>query len=126
MCKKITLKHVALQYSDINKADDFFLKILGLKLEKKFVLSNDLTNKIFGVNKKVEIAVYGNNQIKFEIFITSKINNYCFEHICIEIKDKEKLIQNCKKFGLEPLFVKKENKTLLFIKDFSNNLYEIK
>ena len=41
MPRKITIQHVALEYNDKEKADIFFIKILGLKLEKTFT-ENDI------------------------------------------------------------------------------------
>ena len=49
-----------------------------------------------------------------------------YEHICIEVDNKKEFIDRCKKYGIEPLVIKKEGKDLLFVRDFSNNLYEIK
>jgi hypothetical protein len=49
-----------------------------------------------------------------------------YQHICIEIENTEELIEKCKKYDLESIIIKKNEKNLLFIRDFSNNLYEIK
>jgi len=126
MCKKTTLQHVALQYTDSEKANIFFTKILGLTLEKEFCLSEDLSNEIFQIKERVDIRIYGNEHVKFEIFISQKPKNIGFEHTCIEIQDKEKFIERCKQYDIKPMFVKKGEKTLLFVKDFSDNLFEIK
>jgi len=126
MCEKTTLQHVALQYTDSKKADIFFTKILGLTLEKEFCLSEDLSNEIFKIRENVDIKVYGNEQVTFEIFISQKPKNISYEHTCIEIQNKEKFIERCKRYNIKPMFVKKGEKTLLFVKDFSDNLFEIK
>ena len=126
MSEKTKLQHVALQYSDSEKADIFFTKILGLELQKEFSLSEDLSNEIFQIKERVDIRIYGNEYVKFEIFISQKPKNIGFDHICIEMQDQEKFIGRCKKFDIKPIFVKKGEKTLLFVKDFSNNLFEIK
>lgn len=126
MCEKTTLQHVALQYIDSKKADIFFTKILGLTLEKEFCLSEDLSDRIFGIKENVDIKIYGDEQIKFEIFFSQKPKNIGFEHICIEIQDKERFIERCNKYDIKPIFVKKGEKILLFIKDYADNLFEIK
>jgi catechol 2,3-dioxygenase-like lactoylglutathione lyase family enzyme len=126
MCEKTTLQHVALQYTDSKKADIFFTKILGLTLEKEFCLSEDLSDRIFGIKENVDIKIYGDKQIKFEIFFSQKPKNIGFEHICIEIQDKERFIERCNKYDIKPIFVKKGEKILLFIKDYADNLFEIK
>ena len=117
---------VGLQYNNRKSAETFFTKILGLGLKKSFTLSKELTKSIFGFFEDILIDVYENNESCFEVFITDKIKKYHYEHICIEINDINEFIKNCKKYGIEPIIVKKELKTLFFIKDFAGNLYEIK
>ena len=126
MIEKTILKHVALQYSDKKQADIFFSKILGLELKKTFNISNDLSYEIFGIKEEILIVVYKNENTCFEIFITDKKTESKFEHTCIQINNKEEFIERCKKNGIKPLFVKKGEKILLFIKDFAGNLFEIK
>jgi hypothetical protein len=126
MVEETILKHVALQYSEKKQADMFFSKILGLQLKKTFTISKDLTFEIFGIKEEILIVVYENENACFEIFITNKKNESNFEHTCIQINNKEEFIERCKKYGIKPSFVKKGEKTLLFIKDFAGNLFEIK
>jgi catechol-2,3-dioxygenase len=126
MIKETILKHVALQYSDKKQADIFFSKILGMQLKKTFTISKDLIYEIFRIKEEILIAVYKNESTCFEIFITDKKTDYSFEHTCIQINNKEELIERCKKYGIKIIFVKKGEKTLLFIKDFAGNIFEIK
>ncbi len=126
MNQKTKILHVGLQYNNRKSAETFFTKILGLQLKKSFTLSKELTKSIFGFFEDILIDVYENNESCFEVFITDKIKKYQYEHICIEIDNINDFIKNCKKYGIDPIIVKKELKTLLFIKDFSGNLYEIK
>ena len=126
MKREIKTLHTALQYSDRNKAKIFFNKILGLELKKTFTLSNELSNQIFGINEEVIVDVYSNEKAYFEVFITKIKTKYNFEHTCIEIDNKIDFIDRCKTYGIEPIFVKKGEKTLLFIKDFSGYVFEIK
>lgn len=120
------LQHVALQQVDQEKADIFFKKILGLELVKTFTLDRRLSEEIFGIPEPVEAVVYGNEQTHFEIFITKTKNIPGFCHTCIEINNKEDFIKHCKENNIEPFFIKKDDRTLLFVKDFSKNLFEIK
>jgi len=126
MTQNTAIKHIGLHYNDRKSAKIFFEEILDLKLKKSFSLSKDLTKKIFGVSEDVTIDVYENNESYFEVFITEKITKYQYEHICVEIDSKNGFIEKCKKYGLKPIIVKKGLKILLFVKDFSGNLYEIK
>ena len=126
MINSIKTIHVALQYSDRIKAEIFFNKILGLTLNKSFSLSKNLSYDIFGLKEEVIVDVYKNEETCFEVFITKIQTDYNFEHTCIRTDNKDEFIKKCKKYGIEPIFVKKGEKTLLFIKDFSGYLFEIK
>jgi len=126
MKDKTKTLHTALQNSDKKQAEIFFTKILDLQLIKTFNISKDLSNEVFGIDQDVIVNVYGNQEACFEVFISKKQIEKGYEHTCIEINDKKDFIKKCKKYGIEPIFVKKGTKTLLFIKDFSGNLFEIK
>jgi hypothetical protein len=125
MNQKVCLNHVALQCIKREKAALFFTKILDIPKVKTFTVSSELSKEIFGINKSVDVDVYDNGTTRFEIFSGTKKNDP-YEHTCIEVKSKQELITRCEKYGLKPLIIQKEGKDLVFIKDFSNNLYEIK
>jgi len=126
MTEGIKTIHVALHYYDRKQAEIFFNKILKLPLKKTFTISKELSNSIFEINEEVIVDVYGNGEACFEVFITKIQTKYCYEHICIEINDKKEFIKRCNNYGIKPIFVKKGVKTLLFIKDYVGNLFEIK
>jgi hypothetical protein len=126
MNEETILKHVALQYSDRKQAEIFFTKILEMQLQKSFTISKELSNDIFGISDEMLVDVYINEHACFEIFITDKQTDYSFEHTCVQINNKEEFIKRCIKYGIEPVFIKKGERTLLFIKDFAGNLFEIK
>lgn len=119
------LQHVAINYLDKEKADIFFTKILDLKFKKSFSLNSELSKQIFDNFEQVDVFVYGNNFVIFEVFITQKVVKYSFEHICIKVNDKKKFIEKCKNYGLKPYLINKEEKQILFVKDFSGNLFEV-
>ena len=124
--KKIKLSHVAISYNDKEKADIFFTKILNLSIQKSFNLTSDLSEKIFGIKKDIDIIVYGDENIQFEVFINKSFDNKGYNHICIEVENKQQFIDSCLRYDLKPFIVKKGEKNLLFTRDFSGNLYEIK
>ncbi len=123
---KTSLNHVALQYSDRKKAEIFFTDILGIPKTRSFTLSDQLSEKIFGIEKTIDIDIFDNGNVRFEIFITDQKNKSYFSHTCIEIDNKEEFINSCKKNGLKPYIILKGEKELLFVRDFSDNLYEVK
>jgi hypothetical protein len=126
MTKGVKTKHIALQYSDRKKAEIFFNKILLLPKNKTFTLSKELSNDIFDINEEVIVDVYSNEDAYFEVFITKIKTNYKYDHTCIEVENEEEFVKRCKGFKIEPKYVKKGDRELLFIRDFSGYLYEIK
>jgi extradiol dioxygenase family protein len=126
MNDEILIQHVALQYNDEDKADIFFSKILGLKIVKSSLLDKQLSKQIFGINDEAKMKVYSNDKSTFEIFITKTKNVPRYDHVCIEIDNNEDFVNRCKKYNIEPIYVKKGEKTLLFIRDYAKNLYELK
>ena len=90
------------------------------------MLTPKLAKQIFGIKEDVLALSYENENTRFEVFITEQLTKNRFEHTCIIINNKEEFIQRCKKHGIQPNLVEKDDKTYLFVRDFSNNLYEVK
>jgi len=126
MAEGALLNHVALQCNDKEKVETFFTEVLGLPIKKKFTVSGELSEAIFGINESVDVEVYDNNETRFEIFITQTEEKRGYGHVCIEIDNKKEFIDRCKQYGIKPMFITKGGKNLLFVRDFSGNLFEIK
>jgi hypothetical protein len=118
--------HSAIQYESEEKAEMFFGKVLCFKLEKEFVILSAFSADIFGVKSDIKVRIYSDGETIFEIFIVPTRNTNIFDHICLEVKSKEKLADSCRKYGIEMISTVRNGKTYLFIKDFSGYLYEIK
>jgi len=126
MTKDVIVHHVAVESDSQKHADQFFSVILGLQKVKSTLLSKELSAAIFKINKEVRFDLYDNGSTRCEVFITGEPREPTFAHICIEVDKKSDFITRCKEQRLEPFFVQKEGKQLLFVRDFSDNLYEIK
>lgn len=126
MSQKTKFNHIAVQCKNRKNAKIFYSDILGLPLEKTFSLDEDLSREIFGINKKVDVDVYSNGQLKFEIFIVQDVEKQGYCHSCIEVNSKDEFLSNCKKYNIQTILVDKNGKKLLFAKDSSDNLFEIK
>lgn len=120
------LNHIGLQYPDRTKAEIFFSKILGLSKTNSFSVSAELAESIFGIGKEIDAEVYGDDKIRFEIFYSEVRKSCGYEHICLAVPSKKEFISRCKSHGIEPISIRKDEKDLLFIRDFSGYLYEIK
>lgn len=121
----LELTHVALHFSDKEKAETFFEKFLELEKLKEFSLPAELSEKIFGISSPVDIAVYGNEKLAIEVFFTEPPQKN-YSHICITVLSIEDLKKRCEEFSVEFFTAEKEGRTLSFLKDFSGNLYELK
>ncbi len=126
MAEGALLNHVALQCNDKEKIETFFTEVLGLPIKKKFTVSGELSEAIFGINESVDVEAYDNNETRFEIFITQTEEKHGYGHVCIEIDNKKEFIDRCKQYGIKPMFITESGKNLLFVRDFSGNLFEIK
>lgn len=120
------LNHIGLQYQDKLQAETFFGKVLGLPTQKEFTLPAELSQAIFGINESVEVIAYGDDNFKFEIFITGSPKASSYEHIGWIVTNKTEFIELCQNNGIDPIIAKKGEKELLFIRDFAGYLYEIK
>ncbi len=122
----IKLEHIAIQCSSKQKASVFFEEILGLKKIDSFELYSELGKKLFNANKKIEVEKFGNDFVLIEVFYSKKINHNQFEHYCLIVDDREKIVEKCRR---EKLIVKefsKNNKKWVFVKDYCGNLFELK
>jgi extradiol dioxygenase family protein len=120
------LLHAAVHCDTQEHAQQFFSKILGLKLVKSFSLDTTLSSKIFAISTPVDIQVFGNECMQIEVFIHPLNNVPLFTHLCLQVEDITIFIKGCKNHGLTPYQVQKGEKQLLFVRDFTGNLYEIK
>ncbi|OIO15099.1 hypothetical protein COV53_03665 [Candidatus Gottesmanbacteria bacterium CG11_big_fil_rev_8_21_14_0_20_37_11] len=123
---KMKVLHTALQYKDEKKAEIFFGKVLDLKKQNEFTLSSNFSDFVFGIKKDIKVIVYSQKNTTFEIFIAPKKAKNIFEHLCIQISNKEELIKRCRKYGIKMISTERNGNKYLFIRDFSDYLYEIK
>ena len=120
------LEHIALTISKPADIKDFYLDILGMKEAKNFILNKFLANRIFNVDKEISVYLLQKDEISLEIFILSGQNKQGFEHICLAVKDREKLIKDSLKQNYECIRIERDLFDLVFIKDRSGNIFEIK
>ena len=122
------LKHVALVSTSEKKAEKFYGKLLGLKKWQPKYLPPSLSKIIFNIDAELKIINYVGEQIHFEIFINPQQHtaNRPIRHVCMEIEDRDTLLKKCQSMDIKISLVPIGNKTLTFISDDDNNLFEIK
>ena len=126
MDDQIKIHHIALQCDNKEKAILFYHKTLGLKETKTFFLSESLTYSIFSLNLSVEVIVFQNDSLYIEVFIVPVENEKTCAHTCLLVDNLVEFINLCKKNHVDYYSVKKEDRNLWFVKDFSGNIFEMK
>ncbi len=125
----IALNHIALECADRDKARLFYSTILNLPLERSFTIDEALAERIFQKAAEVEVDVFRSDALAFEIFYpVHRTPQPRYVHTCIEVANKEELLRRCEENGKEPMLIADPNRdrTLLFLTDFSGNLFEVK
>ncbi len=124
------IEHLAVSSNSEEDSDNFFIKLLGLKKLRSFVVSSDLMEQFFKVKNENKVIRYGNEGVSVEVFITDDKSKALdkFTHICLVIEDRAKLIDTARQMNYEVIKVPRKNSDVfyLFLKDKFGNLYEIK
>jgi len=119
------IQHVALECASQQQADTFFFKVFGIPKVKSTTLSKEIGSSIFQIDHAVQMETYDNGKARFEVFITPEPRKLSFSHIGMEVGNKTDFVARCQAHGLKPFFIQKEGKQLLFVRDFSENLFEV-
>lgn len=119
-------QHIALSVFDIEEIKNFYINILGMKTVKNFVLKKDLAQRIFNIDQDTPVYVLQKNNLFFELFVSTENLRKGFNHLCISIKNRDELINKSKAANYEYIRIEREYSDLIFIKDKSGNVFEIK
>ena len=124
----MNLRHVALICSSEENADEFFGNLLGLKKSEPKTIPPALSKALFDIDSELKVMNYVNDHIQFEIFIDSHDQSKVrqLEHVCLEVDDLPVFLQRCRRLNVKILQVPKGDSLLTFIRDFDNNLFELK
>jgi catechol 2,3-dioxygenase-like lactoylglutathione lyase family enzyme len=122
------LHHVGLVCSSQENADRFYHGVLGLEKIKTSELKEDLTEGIFHRAQRCQMIFYGNDELALEVFVPEEwpARNVTFEHICLEVPEREAFLTRCRDNGLEVRRIPRGDTFLVFIADFDGNLFEVK
>jgi catechol 2,3-dioxygenase-like lactoylglutathione lyase family enzyme len=121
--------HTGLGAGSEEKADHFFIDILGFEKSGSKTLDKKLTQAIFGINKELLVINYlGGETAHYEILVYQgyKAAEKQLLHSCIEVDDLANIVDKCKDAGLKIVKVPKGAKVITFISDYDGNLFELK
>ncbi len=121
------IHHIALTVNDFSDINNFYEDVLNLSKLYQFILSDELSQKIFSKEKGAEVYVMKKNDIQFEIFVSKQKEGKVFSHTCLTYENSEEILQKAKTNGYK-VVVKPNHgkKDTYFIWDRSGNLFEIK
>jgi len=122
----MTYNHIGLTISESSDIRKFYQNILGMELQRNFVLNRFLAKTIFGMEKELEIYYGKIGNLELELFITDQEIPKTCNHICLSVLERDKFIGKIKENGYECIVLKREMSDLVFVKDKSGNLFEIK
>ncbi len=120
------LEHIALSIKDEHDINLFYKQILGMQEVRNFTLNKTLSGKIFGIATETNVHLLKKGDLTFEIFINPNQADLGFNHICFKTNDRDSLIDKAREGNYECIQIERENSDLIFIKDHSGNVFEIK
>ena len=121
------LNHIALQINQENDLKNFYNAILGFEELRRFELNENLSSSIFGLKKKVDVILIRKENLTIELFLTDVIIPFQgYNHTCLNVNDREQIIQNCRDQNYEVIEIPREKSNLCFVKDHTGNLFELK
>ena len=121
------LEHIAVTINEENDIQAFYKDLLGLKEIKKFDLDKDLSEKLFGISDTVPVTLFSSDGLLVELFLTDRKKDPVYDHICISVQNRDNIIKKAGSMGFSVTNIERGSKDgLLFIKDNSGNIFEIK
>ncbi|MDY6800281.1 MAG: VOC family protein [Bacteroidota bacterium] len=119
------LEHIAITVNSSDEIINFYQNILGMEQVRNFVLDKTLSTKVFGVHKNLPVYLMKREDLAIEIFIY-KQKLQSVNHLCISVENRENLIKEVQEKGYETIIIERGQPDLVFIKDKSGNIFEIK
>ena len=118
--------HIGITIKDRAEVENFYKNILGFELIKIFTISASLSEKIFNLEKDVEVALVCRKDFTIELFICKIKNKQNYEHICIMVENREQIIKKALENNYPCIIIERDPFDIVFIRDKAGNLFEIK
>lgn len=124
----MNLLHVALTCSSEDKADRFYMNLLGCGKSEPKILPSSLSRAIFNIDSDLTIVNYRNESVHFEVFLHPhhRSNDRRIDHVCLEVKDLQGFLEQCRRMKVRFVQVPKGESMITFASDDDGNLFEIK
>jgi catechol 2,3-dioxygenase-like lactoylglutathione lyase family enzyme len=123
----MTLNHLALNIDCIEEIENFYVDILGFRLEYEFEIPSSLAKKVFDIESDVKVYKVKNGNVFIELFVNSTNAITGFQHICFDVEDLDEIVLKCNEKGYQAKrIVRNDRPDLVFIKDKAGNIFELK
>ena len=106
-------EHMGITINEQNDIKAFYKDVLGLKEVKTFDLYQDMSEKIFGIRRPVQVMHFSCEDLHLELFLTDKEQKPIYNHICISLQTE---MTSSKKQNLWDFLLlrSKENQVTIF------------
>ena len=121
------LNHIGVTNKSEEQALQFYRDFLGLEKTREILLAPELSEQLFSLSQEVKVLVFEKTGIKVEVFISNfRHANPNFTHFGIMLDNFSEVIEKAPRSNVDIIMGKHKDKTVYFLKDFSDNLIEIK
>jgi catechol 2,3-dioxygenase-like lactoylglutathione lyase family enzyme len=125
------IQHVGITCENLERSEEFYVKYLGFKKIRKFIVPEEEIKRIFGIdspanvsvlkaeNQEIELFYYENNKNKFDM---GKIS-----HINLMVSDREAVYRKIISDGYQGILIDRAGgRKTYFVKDPEDNLIELR
>lgn len=120
------LEHIALNITNSEEIKNFYQDILGMVEVKNFNLDIKLAKQFFDINNDTEVYLMQRDELLLELFINGRKINSEFAHVCIQVRNREEIVEKAINSSYKCICRKREHFDQIFISDKSGNIFEIK
>jgi catechol 2,3-dioxygenase-like lactoylglutathione lyase family enzyme len=120
------VEHIALNIIDPNEIIDFYQNVLGMVEIRNYTLDKNLANLFFHIDRETSVYLMQKDYLFLELFVNRKSYNHGFNHICLEIKNRETIVSTAVENSYKCIRRKRDYFDQIFIRDNSGNIFEIK
>ena len=122
----MNIEHIALTITDHKEIKEFYQEILGFAEIKSFILQKELAREIFGLGKESRVFHLQTNDLMLELFLIPERFENVHNHICFSVPNREAIVNKAIRDGYACIRVRRQHSDMIFLKDKSGNLFELK
>jgi catechol 2,3-dioxygenase-like lactoylglutathione lyase family enzyme len=122
------LHHVGIFNKDEHQAVAFYHDFLGMEKEREYVVTPELSQQLFSVDRETKVVTFAKGNVKVEVFLCTEFDlpRPNMPHFCLYLENFSEVLESARSSGIDVISGKKEDKTVYFLKDLSGNMIEIK